>query len=74
MRSNSSTETFRIELENGHNLIAYTAGRMKKNFIRIIAGDKVTLELSPYDLNKVRIVFRYIEKRSATTPVNRRRR
>ena len=57
-------QRFRVDLDNGHKLIAYTAGRMKKNFIRILAGDKVTLELSPYDLSKGRIVFRHIEKRS----------
>ncbi|MGB9991497.1 translation initiation factor IF-1 [Pseudoduganella rhizocola] len=61
---------FRVDLENGHKLIAYTAGRMKKNHIRILAGDKVTLELSPYDLNKGRIVFRHIEKRGAPSPQN----
>jgi translation initiation factor IF-1 len=54
---------FRVDLENGHKLIAYTSGKMKKNHIRILAGDKVTLELSPYDLNKGRIIFRHIEKR-----------
>jgi translation initiation factor IF-1 len=52
---------FRVGLENGHNLIAYTAGRMKKNFIRILAGDRVTLELSAYDLTKGRITFRHID-------------
>src|SRR5699024_2668510 len=45
---------FRVEMDNGHKLVAYTSGRMKKNHIRILAGDKVTLELSPYDLNKGR--------------------
>ena len=59
---------FRVDLENGHKLIAYTSGRMKKNHIRILAGDKVTLELSPYDLNKGRIVFRHIETRGAPAP------
>ncbi|MBP0597603.1 translation initiation factor IF-1 [Herbaspirillum sp. LeCh32-8] len=59
---------FRVDLENGHSLIAYTAGRMKKNFIKILAGDKVTLELSPYDLNKGRIIYRHIENRGATGP------
>ncbi|MFL6675960.1 MAG: translation initiation factor IF-1 [Massilia sp.] len=54
---------FRVDLENGHKLIAYTSGKMKKNHIRIIMGDKVTLEMSPYDLNKGRITFRHIEKR-----------
>ncbi|EJM98288.1 MULTISPECIES: translation initiation factor IF-1 [unclassified Herbaspirillum] len=66
---------FRVKLENGHSLIAYTAGRMKKNFIRILAGDKVTLELSPYDLNKGRITFRHIENRTPGGPrTNFRRR
>ncbi len=42
---------FRVTLENGHNLVAYTAGKMRKHHIRIIAGDKVSLEMSPYDLS-----------------------
>ena len=50
---------FRVTLENGHELVAYTCGKMKKNHIRILVGDKVTLELSPYDLNKGRITFRH---------------
>lgn len=68
-------QRFRVDLDNGHKLIAYAAGKMKKNFIRILAGDKVTLELSPYDLSKGRIVFRHIEKRSTggTPPPMRRR-
>jgi translation initiation factor IF-1 len=53
---------FRVDLENGHQLVAYTSGRMKKNHIRIIAGDRVTLEMSPYDLNKGRITFRHLDK------------
>jgi translation initiation factor IF-1 len=57
---------FRVELENGHKLVAYTAGRMKKNFIRILAGDRVTLELSAYDLSKGRITFRHIDSPRAT--------
>ena len=52
---------FQIVLDNGHSLVAYTAGKMRKHHIRIIAGDKVSLELSPYDLSKGRIVFRHIE-------------
>jgi translation initiation factor IF-1 len=56
---------FRVDCENGHKLIAYTAGKMKKNHIRILAGDQVSLELSPYDLSKGRITFRHIEKRGA---------
>jgi translation initiation factor IF-1 len=65
---------FRVDLDNGHKLIAYTSGKMKKNHIRILAGDKVTLELSPYDLNKGRIIFRHIEKRTAAPQGYQRRR
>jgi translation initiation factor IF-1 len=54
---------FRVELENGHELVAYTSGKMRKNHIRILAGDRVSLELSPYDLSKGRITFRHLEKR-----------
>lgn len=59
---------FRVTLENGHVLIAYTAGKMRKNHIRILAGDKVSLEMSPYDLNKGRITFRHIEGRGPSGP------
>jgi translation initiation factor IF-1 len=59
---------FRVDLDNGHKLVAYTSGKMKKNHIRILAGDKVTLELSPYDLTKGRIVFRHIETRAPSAP------
>lgn len=55
---------YRVTLENGHQLIAYSAGKMRKHHIRIIAGDKVSLELSPYDLSKGRITFRHIEGRT----------
>lgn len=65
---------FRVELENGHELIAYTSGKMKKNHIRIIAGDKVSLEMSPYDLGKGRITFRHIEHRGPVSSNSRRRR
>ena len=54
---------FRVTLENGHQLIAYTSGKMKKHHIRILAGDRVSLELSPYDLTKGRISFRHLERR-----------
>ena len=54
---------FRVTLDNGHELIAYSAGKMKKNHIRILAGDRVTLELSPYDLTKGRINFRHLKDR-----------
>ena len=49
---------FRVELENGHVVIAHISGKMRKNYIRILTGDKVTVELTPYDLTKGRIVFR----------------
>jgi len=62
---------FRVTLENGHQLIAYSAGKMRKNHIRILAGDKVSLELSPYDLSKGRIKFRHIEGRAPAVPVRR---
>ena len=51
--------TFRVKLDNEHEIIAHTAGKMRKNRIRVLAGDKVTLELSPYDLTKGRITFRH---------------
>jgi len=49
---------FRVELENGHTVIAHISGKMRKNYIRILTGDKVTVEMTPYDLNKGRITFR----------------
>lgn len=49
---------FRVELENKHIVIAHISGKMRKNYIRILTGDKVTLELTPYDLSKGRIIFR----------------
>ena len=65
---------YRVTLVNGHNLVAYSAGKMRKHHIRILAGDKVTLELSPYDLSKGRINFRHIEGRGAPTPGGPQRR
>jgi translation initiation factor IF-1 len=59
---------FRVTLEIGHQLIAYTGGKMRKHRIRVLAGDKVTLEMSPYDLNKGRLTFRHIEQRSGAAP------
>lgn len=64
---------FLVTLENGCKLIAYSAGKMRKHHIRIIAGDKVSLELSPYDLSKGRITFRHIENRNPA-PAPRKRR
>ena len=55
---------YRVQLENGHGLIAYAGGKLKKNRIRVLAGDKVSLELSPYDLTKGRITFRHLEPRA----------
>jgi translation initiation factor IF-1 len=49
---------FKVELENGHQIIAHVAGRMRKHFIRIVPGDSVTVELTPYDLTKGRITYR----------------
>ncbi|GIK25906.1 MAG: translation initiation factor IF-1 [Rhodocyclaceae bacterium] len=63
---------FRVTLDNGHDLVAYTAGKMRKHHIRIIAGDKVSLEISPYDLSKGRICFRHIEGRAPVAPARRR--
>ena len=51
--------TFRVELENGHRILAHISGKMRMNFIRILPGDKVTIEMSPYDLTKCRIIYRY---------------
>lgn len=51
--------TFRVKLENGHEILAHISGKMRMNFIRILQGDKVTVELSPYDLTKGRITYRY---------------
>ena len=50
--------TFRVELENGHIVTAHISGKMRKNYIRILTGDSVTVELTPYDLSKGRIVYR----------------
>ncbi|MEM7046569.1 MAG: translation initiation factor IF-1 [Pseudomonadota bacterium] len=51
--------TFRVRLENDHEIIAHTAGRMRKNRIRVMAGDKVDIEMTPYDLKKGRVVYRH---------------
>lgn len=57
--------TFRVELENGHTVIAHISGRMRKHYIRILVGDKVTVELTPYDLSKGRITYRDSGKKRA---------
>jgi translation initiation factor IF-1 len=59
---------FRVKLENGHTIIAHISGRMRKNYIRILTGDQVKVEMTPYDLNKGRITFRGKEqKKEAST-------
>ncbi|OHB61913.1 MAG: translation initiation factor IF-1 [Planctomycetes bacterium RBG_13_46_10] len=50
---------FRVELENGHKVLAHVSGKMRMNFIRILPGDTVTVEMSPYDLNRGRIILRH---------------
>lgn len=50
---------FRVELTNGHKILAHISGKMRKNYIRILPGDRVIVELSPYDLTKGRIIYRY---------------
>jgi translation initiation factor IF-1 len=60
---------YRVRLDNEHELVAYTAGRMKKNHIKTLAGDRVTVEVSPYDLEKGRLIFRHKDERPA--PVTR---
>lgn len=65
---------FRVTLDNGHQLIAYTGGKMRKHHIRILAGDNVSLELSPYDFSKGRITYRHLNGRgSGPAPRSQRR-
>ena len=64
---------FRVKLENGHDVIAYTAGRMKKNRIRTLAGDRVSIEKTPYDLDKGRVIFRHKDTRASAAPSAPRR-
>jgi translation initiation factor IF-1 len=54
---------YRVTLDNGHRLIAYTGGKMRKHRIRVLAGDKITIEMSPYDMDKGRIIFRHLPPR-----------
>ena len=51
--------TFRVELENGHEVLAYVSGKMRRHYIRILRGDRVSVDLSPYDLTRGRITYRY---------------
>lgn len=57
---------YRVTLDNGHDLVAYSAGKMRRHHIRILAGDKVLLDISPYDLTKGRITFRPLDRSPAT--------
>jgi translation initiation factor IF-1 len=54
-----SNAMFRVKLENGHELVSHISGKMRMNYIKILPGDRVQVEMSPYDLNKGRITFRY---------------
>ena len=54
---------YRVQLDSGHMIVAYTAGKMKKNRIKTLAGDRVTVEMSPYDLEKGRLIFRHKDER-----------
>jgi translation initiation factor IF-1 len=56
---NLPNATFRVELPNGHRILAHISGKMRMHFIKILPGDKVTVELSPYDLSRGRIVYRF---------------
>lgn len=58
---------FRVRLDNGHEVLAYLSGKMRKHYIRILLGDRVALEMSPYDMNRARITFRQ-RKQAASAP------
>ncbi len=58
---------FRVELDSGHHVLAYLSGKMRKYYIRVLLGDRVRLELSPYDLTRGRITYRYKKQRQAAT-------
>ena len=59
---------FRVQLDSGHEIIAYTAGKMKKNRSKTLAGDRVTVEMSPYDLEKGRLIFRHKDSGASSGP------
>ncbi len=59
IKENLPNASFRVVLENGHEVLAHVSGKMRMHFIKILPGDKVTMELSPYDLTKGRITYRY---------------
>jgi translation initiation factor IF-1 len=57
---------FRVQLDNGHEILTYSSGRMKRNRIKVLAGDRVTVEMTPYDLTKGRVTFRHKDERPST--------
>ena len=59
---------FRVELDNGHEVLAYLSGKMRRYYIRILLGDRVTMDMSPYDLSRARITYRYNKKRPKAGP------
>lgn len=59
---------FLVELDNGHEILAYLAGKMRKYYIRVLLGDRVTVEMSPYDLSRGRIVYRHKKGQPASSP------
>lgn len=61
---------FRVKLENGHTIIAHISGKMRKNYIRILTGDTVTVEMTPYDLSKGRITYRNLDKSKKSAASN----
>ena len=66
-------DRFRVMLENEHEIVAYLAGRMKKNRIRTLVGDRVTIEMTPYDLDKGRIIYRHKDERAPSTRAQQRK-
>ena len=67
-----SNAMFRVELENGHVVTAHISGKMRLHYIKLLPGDKVKLEMSPYDLSKARITFRFWLKRYETKSINKK--
>lgn len=64
---------YRVTLDNGHELVAYSAGKMRKHHIRILAGDRVSMELSPYDLTRGRITFRHLDRPAPAAPATHKK-
>lgn len=63
---------FRVQLDNGHEALAYMSGKMKKHRIRVLVGDRITVEMTPYDLTKGRLTFRHKDERATAAPARRR--